>query len=104
LGFNMQQMMKQAKMMQKKMAEIQEELKNMEFEASAGGGAVRAKANGEQEILEIKLDTDMIEADDLDMVEDMVMVAVNDALKQSKDEAKNRMSGLTGGMNIPGIF
>ena len=85
----MQQMMKQAKMMQKKMAEVQEELKNMEFEASAGGGAVKAKVNGDQEILEIKLNNEMIDADDLDMVEDMVMVAVNDALKQSKDEAKN---------------
>jgi DNA-binding YbaB/EbfC family protein len=100
----MQQMMKQAKMMQKKMAEVQEELKKMEFEASAGGGAVKAKVNGEQEVLEIKLNTEMIDADDLDMVEDMVMVAVNDAIKQSKDEAKNKMSGLTGGMSIPGMF
>ena len=83
MGFNMQQMMKQAKMMQKKMAEVQEELKNMEFEASAGGGAVKVKVNGDQEILEIKLNNEMIDADDLDMVEDMVMVAVNDALKQS---------------------
>ncbi len=99
----MQQMMKQAKIMQKKMAEVQEELKNMEFEASAGGGAVKAKVNGDPEILEIKLNNEMIDADDLDMVEDMVMVAVNDALKQSKDEAKNKMGGLTGGMNIPGL-
>ena len=65
---------------------------------------MKAKVNGEQEVLEIKLDTEMIDADDLDMVEDMVMVAVNDAIKQSKDEAKNKMSGLTGGMNIPGMF
>jgi DNA-binding YbaB/EbfC family protein len=99
----MQQMMKQAKMMQKKMAEVQEELKNMEFEASAGGGAVKVKVNGDQEILEIKLNNEMIDADDLDMVEDMVMVAINDALKQSKDESKNKMAGLTGGMNIPGF-
>ena len=99
----MQQMMKQAKMMQKKMAEVQEELKNMEFEASAGGGAVKAKVNGDQEILEIKLNNEMINADDLDMVEDMVMVAVNDALKQSKDKAKNKMAGLTGGMDLPGF-
>ncbi|MES0340966.1 MAG: YbaB/EbfC family nucleoid-associated protein [Candidatus Humimicrobiaceae bacterium] len=103
MGFNMQQMMKQAKMMQKKMAEVQEELKNMEFEASAGGGAVKVKVNGDQEILEIKLNNEMIDADDLDMVEDMVMVAINDALKQSKDESKNKMAGLTGGMNIPGF-
>ncbi len=100
----MQQMMKQAKMMQKKMLEVQEELKVMEFEASAGGGAVKVKVNGDQEILEIKLNREMIDADDLDMVEDMVMVATNDALKQSKDEAKNKMSGLTGGMSIPGMF
>jgi nucleoid-associated protein EbfC len=99
----MQQMMKQAKMMQKKMAEVQEELKNMEFEASAGGGAVKVKVNGDQEILEIKLNNEMIDADDLDMVEDMVMVAINDALKQSKDESKNKMAALTGGMNIPGF-
>jgi DNA-binding YbaB/EbfC family protein len=99
----MQQMMKQAKMMQKKMAEVQEELKNMEFEASSGGGAVKVKVNGDQEILEIKLNNEMIDADDLDMVEDMVMVAINDALKQSKDESKNKMAGLTGGMDIPGF-
>ena len=103
MGFNMQQMMKQAKIMQKKMLEVQEELKKMEFEASSGGGAVKAKVNGEQEVLEIKLNSEMIDAGDLDMVEDMVLVAVNDAIKQSKDEAKNRMSGLTGGMNIPGF-
>ena len=99
----MQKMMKQAKEMQKKMAEVQEELKNMEFEASAGGGAVKAKVNGDQVILEIKLNNEMIDADDLDMVEDMVMVAVNDALKQSKDESKNKMADLTGGINIPGF-
>lgn len=99
----MQEMMKQAKMMQKKMAETQEELKKMEFEASAGGGAVKVRVNGEQEILEVKLNTEMIDVQDLEMVEDMVMVAVNDAIKQSKDEAQNKMAGLTGGMNIPGL-
>ena len=103
MSFNMQQMMKQAKAMQKKMAETQEELKKMEFEASAGGGAVKVRINGEQEILEIKLNAEMIGADDLEMVEDMVMVAINDAIKQSKDEAQNKMSGVTGGMNIPGL-
>lgn len=99
----MQQMMKQAKMMQKKMAETQEELKKMEFEASAGGGAVKVRVNGDQEILDVKLDTEMIDASDLEMVEDMVMVAVNDAIKQSKDEAKSKMAGLTGGIDIPGL-
>jgi len=100
----MQQMMKQAKMMQKKMLQIQEELKKMEFEASAGGGAVKARVNGEQEILQVKIDSNMVDADDLEMVEDMVMVAVNDAIKKSKEEAKSRMAGLTGGMSVPGML
>ncbi|MBN2072363.1 MAG: YbaB/EbfC family nucleoid-associated protein [Actinobacteria bacterium] len=97
-------MMKQARMMQKKMAEIQEELSGMEFEASAGGGAVRVKVNGDQEVLGIKINPGTIDAGDLEMLEDIVLVAVNDALKQSKEEAKKKMSGLTGGLSIPGIF
>jgi DNA-binding YbaB/EbfC family protein len=97
-------MMKQAKIMQQKLLEIQKELKKMEFEASAGGGAVKVRVNGDQEIVGVKIDKDMVNSDDMEMIEDMVMVAINDAIKQSKDEAKNRMAGLTGGMNIPGLF
>jgi len=104
LGFNYGSMMKQAKAMQQKFLEIQKELKEMEFEASAGGGAVKVKVNGEQEIIEVKINKDMVTAGDLEMIEDMVMVAINDAVKQSKDEAKNKMASLTGGMNIPGLF
>ena len=104
MGFNYGSMMKQAKAMQQKFLEIQKELKEMEFEASAGGGAVKVKVNGEQEIIEVKINKDMVTACDLEMIEDMVMVAVNDAVKQSKDEAKNKMASLTGGMNIPGLF
>ncbi|MBM3701856.1 MAG: YbaB/EbfC family nucleoid-associated protein [Actinobacteria bacterium] len=97
-------MMKQAKIMQQKLLEIQQELKKMEFEASAGGGAVKVKVNGDQEIVEVKIDKDMVDSGDMEMVEDMVMVAINDAIKKSKDEAKNKMTSLTGGMNIPGLF
>jgi len=104
LGFNYGSMMKQAKAMQQKFLEIQKELKEMEFEASAGGGAVKVKVNGEQEIIEVKINKDMVSAGDLEMIEDMVMVAINDAVKQSKDEAKNKMASLTGGMDIPGLF
>jgi len=96
--------MKQAKIMQQKLLEIQQELKNMEFEASAGGGAVKVRVNGDQEIVEVKIDKDMVDSGDMEMIEDMVMVAINDAIKQSKDEAKNKMASLTGGMNIPGLF
>lgn len=90
--------------MQQKLLEIQKELKKMEFEASAGGGAVKVRVNGDQEIVEVKIDKDMVDSGDMEMIEDMVMVAINDAIKQSKDEAKNKMAGLTGGMNIPGLF
>lgn len=104
MGFDYGSMMKQAKIMQKKMVEAQEELKNMEFEASAGGGAVKVKVNGSQEVMEVKINKDMVDAGDIDMIEDMVMVALNDALKQSRDEVKNKMAAITGGMSIPGMF
>ena len=103
MSFNYGNMMKQAKIMQKKMEEIQEELKEMNFEASSGGGVVKVIANGNQEILEVKINKEMVDMDDLDMLEDMIMVASNDAIKQSKEESKNRIAGLTGGLNIPGF-
>lgn len=104
MSLNYGNMMKQAKIMQQKLLEIRQELKKMEFEASAGGGAVKVRVNGGQEIVEVKIDKDMVDSGDMEMIEDMIMVAINDAIKQSKDEAKNRMAGLTGGMNIPGLF
>lgn len=103
MSFNYKDMMKQARMMQKQMEKIKEDLKNTAFEASSGGGAVKVKVNGEQEILEIKISKDIVDADAIDMLEDMVMVAVNDAIKQSKEESKARYSALTGGINIPGL-
>jgi len=96
--------MKQAKIMQKKLLEIQEELKKMEFEASAGGGVVKVKVNGEQEVVEVKIEREMIDLSDIEMIEDVIMVAMNDAIKQSKQEVKERMAGLTGGINVPGLF
>lgn len=104
MSLNYGNMMKQAKIMQQKLLEIRQELKKMEFEASAGGGAVKVKVNGDQEIVEVKIDKDIVDSGDMEMIEDMVMVAINDAIKKSKDEAKNKMASLTGGMNIPGLF
>jgi hypothetical protein len=65
---------------------------------------VKVKVNGSQEVMEVKIDKEIIDAGDIEMIEDMVMVAVNDAVKQSKDEVKNKMSAITGGMSIPGLF
>jgi len=103
MGFNYSEMMKQAKIMQKQMEKVQDELKDMKFEASAGGGAVKVTVNGEQDILEVKINKDVADPEDIEMLEDMVLVAVNDAIKQSKDEAKNKLAGVTGGLNIPGF-
>ncbi len=104
MSFNYGNMMKQAKMMQKKMQEVQEELKKTQFEASAGGGAVKVKVNGDQEVLEVKINSEMVDASDLEMVEDMVLVALNDAISQSKQEMQAKMAEITGGLNIPGMF
>jgi DNA-binding YbaB/EbfC family protein len=103
MGFNYGEMMKQAKIMQKQMEKVQEELKDMKFEASAGGGAVKVTVNGDQDVLEVKINKDVADPADVEMLEDMVLVAVNDAIKQSKDEAKTKLAGVTGGLNIPGF-
>ncbi len=103
MGFNYGEMMKQAKIMQKQMEKVQDELKDMKFEASAGGGAVKVTVNGEQDILEVKINKDVADPEDIEMLEDMILVAVNDAIKQSKNEAKNKLAGVTGGLNIPGF-
>jgi nucleoid-associated protein EbfC len=103
MGFNYGEMMKQAKIMQKQMEKVQDDLKVMQFEASSGGGAVKVTVNGEQEVLKIKVNKDIIDPEDIEMLEDMVLVAVNDAIKQSKDEAKTKLAGVTGGLNIPGF-
>ena len=103
MGFNYGEMKKQAKMMQKQMEKVQDELKGMQFEASSGGGAVKITVNGEQEVLKVKVNKDIVDPEDIEMLEDMVLVAVNDAIKQSKDEAKNKLAGVTGGLNIPGF-
>jgi hypothetical protein len=103
MGFNYGEMMKQAKIMQKQMEKVQDELKEMQFEASAGGGAVKVTVNGEQDVLEVKINKNVADSEDIEMLEDMILVAVNNAIKQSKDEAKNKLAGVTGGLNIPGF-
>ncbi|MHB1253770.1 MAG: YbaB/EbfC family nucleoid-associated protein [Candidatus Humimicrobiaceae bacterium] len=104
MGINYGDLMKQAKVMQKQLETMQEELKNMVFESSSGGGAVKVKVNGDQALLEIKITKEIVDPDDIEMLEDMVMVAVNDAITKSKNEYNNKMGSLTGGMNMPGLF
>ena len=101
---NMNQMMKQAQKMQKEMAKAQEEVQARVVEASSGGGAVTVQANGQQQIVSIKIKPEVIDPEDIEMLEDLVMAAVNEALKQTQDMMAQEMGKITGGMNIPGLF
>lgn len=101
---NMNNMMKQVQKMQKKMAEVQKELEEKEVEASAGGGAINVKVNGKKEVLSISIDKDVVDPDDVEMLQDLVLAAVNEALRNAEEMMTNEMAKITGGMNIPGLF
>lgn len=101
---NMNKMMKQVQKMQAQMAKLQEELEEKVVEASAGGEAVTVKVNGKQEVLEIKIKPDVVDPDDVEMLEDLVLAAVNEALRNAQEMVASEMGKITGGMNIPGLF
>lgn len=96
--------MKQAQQMQAKMAMLQNELAEREVEASAGGGMVKVKVNGKQELLSISINKECVDPNDVATLEELVFTAVNQAMKQSQDMVSQAMSKITGGMNIPGLF
>ncbi len=100
---NMGKLMKQAQQLQTKMAKMQEELSEKTVEASAGGGMVVAVANGRQEILSIHIEQEVIDPDDTEMLQDLILAAVNDALNRAKEMMNEEMGNLTKGMNIPGL-
>ncbi|MGN9166156.1 YbaB/EbfC family nucleoid-associated protein [Tissierellaceae bacterium HCP3S3_D8] len=103
MGGNMGNMMKQMQKMQKQMEDMQKELEEKEVEASAGGGAVTATANGKKEIINIKIDESVIDPEDVDMLQDLVLAAVNEALRKAEDMVSSEMKKITGGLNIPGL-
>ena len=101
---NMNNMLKQAQKMQEEMMKAQEALNEPEFETSVGGGAVGVKANGRTEIIEINISPDAVDPDDVEMLQDMIVSAVNEVLRKADEAQANNLKGLTGGMNIPGLF
>ena len=103
-GGNMNSMLKQAQKMQEQMMKAQEEIEQTEVEASSGGGMVTVKASGKKEILEINIKPEAVDPDDVEMLQDLVMVAVNDALSKADALTQEKMGALTGGLNIPGLF
>ena len=100
---NMGQIMKQAQQFQAKMAKLQEEVGNRTVEASAGGGMISVVANGRQEIISVHIDPEVINPDDAEMLQDLIMAAVNDALSRARDMMNEEMGKLTQGLNIPGM-
>ncbi len=96
-------MMKQAQQMQRRMAQLQEELENRQVEASAGGGMVTAVVSGKQQLLSLKIDPSAVDPDDVEMLQYLVTAAVNEAIKQSQKLAQEEMGKLTGGLSIPGL-
>lgn len=103
-GFGMGDLMKQAQAMQKKMARIQEDLKQMVAEGAAGGGMVRAHVNGQREVLSVKIDPEVLNADEAEMLEDMIVAAVNQGLKKAGEMAQKEMGKATGGLDLGGLL
>lgn len=101
---DMRFLMKQAKEMQKKMEAIKTQLANREIKVASGGGMVEITINGEQEIKEININPDIIDPEDKEMLEDLVLAAVNEGIRQSKEMVSEEMKKLTGGVNLPGLF
>ncbi len=101
---NIAGMLKQAQKLQTDMLKMQEELAEKVVEASSGGGMVTSKVNGKQELISITIDKNVINADDAEMLQDLIVASVNEALNKSKELITNEMSKLTGGLNIPGLF
>jgi DNA-binding YbaB/EbfC family protein len=101
---NMNNLMKQAQQMQAKLATLQNELAEREVEASAGGGMVKVKVNGKQQVLAVSIDKECVDPNDVATLEELVLTAVNQGLKQSQDMVQQAMAKVTGGMNIPGMF
>lgn len=101
---NMNQMMKQVKKMQEQMLKAQEELGNKVIDGSAGGGVVTVQVNGHKKVIALNIKPEVVDPDDIEMLQDLVLTAVNDALNKAEELANQDMGKFTGGMKIPGLF
>jgi len=99
----MNKFVRQAQELQAKLAKAQQELGNLTLEASSGGGAVTVTIDGQQNIQSVKISPDVVDPEDVEMLEDLVLTAVREAIAKSKETAANQLGGLTGGLNIPGL-
>ena len=103
-GMNQAAMMKQAQKMQQEMMRMQEEMENKTYSATSGGGMVTAEVNGKHEVVSLTVKPEAVDPVDVEMLQDMIMAAVNEAMRTADTEAANNMSRLTGGLNLGGLF
>lgn len=103
-GMNQAAMMKQAQKMQQEMLRMQQEMETKTYTATAGGGMVKATVNGKHEVVDLQINPEAVDPDDVEMLQDMVMAAVNEAMRTADTESANNMSRLTGGLNLGGLF
>ena len=103
-GMNQAAMIKQAQKMQQDMLRMQEEMENKTYSAAAGGGMVKATVNGKHEVVNIEINPEAVDPDDVEMLQDMIIAAVNEAMRAADTDAANNMSRLTGGLNLGGLF
>ena len=103
-GMNQMQMMKQAQKMQQDLLKMQEELDKATYTATSGGGVVTATVSGKRELIALDIDPEAVDPEDVEMLQDMVIAAVNEAMRAAETEAANNMSRLTGGLNLGGLF
>ena len=103
-GMNQQAMMKQAQKMQQQMLQMQEEMERKTYTAKSGGGMVTAEVNGKHEVVNLTINPEAVDPDDVEMLQDLVLAAVNEALRTAGDATEREMGKLTGGLNMPGFF
>lgn len=101
---NMNDILRQAQIMQNKLAKLQEEMANKVYEAASGGGMVKAEVSGKQELLKLAIDPQVLEGGDVEMAQDLIMAAVNEALRIAKESMEREMNAISGGIKIPGMF
>lgn len=103
-GMNQAAMMKQAQKMQQELLRMQEEQESKTYSATAGGGMVSATVNGKHELVDLQIKSEAVDPDDVEMLQDMIIAAVNEAMRAADADAQNNMSRLTGGLNLGGLF
>ena len=103
-GMNMQAIMRQAQQMQEQLKKAQEELRESEFIGSAGGGLVNVTVSGAKEVLAVSIKPEAIDTDDIEMLEDLIVSGINEVLRNIDEDSEKRMSAISGGLNIPGMF